>query len=91
MTDAPERIWMDWPGVDRGEPIYDTPPKRGDQPGQTEYIRADLVPAMADRIEALEAALRFGVALIEGDSFGHEWKKGQADFRRMARAALEGK
>jgi hypothetical protein len=33
-------------------------------------------------------ALRFGVDLIEGDSIGHEWKKGQADFRRMARATI---
>jgi hypothetical protein len=33
-------------------------------------------------------ALRFGVDLIEGDSIGHEWKKGQADFRRMARAII---
>jgi len=56
---------------------------------------ADLSIAAADRIEALTAelakaveALRFGVDLIKGDSIGHEWKKGQADFRRMARTTL---
>jgi hypothetical protein len=46
-----------------------------------------LEAARADTKKAVEA-LRFGVDLIKGDSFGHEWKKGQADFRRMARTAL---
>jgi hypothetical protein len=41
-----------------------------------------------DRVAKLVDALRFGVDLIEGDSFGSEWKRGQADFKRMARAAL---
>jgi ATPase subunit of ABC transporter with duplicated ATPase domains len=54
--------------------------------------RADKAEAERDawkaRAEAAEAALRFGVDLIEGDSFGSEWKKGCADFRRMARAHL---
>ena len=41
-----------------------------------------------DRVAKLVEALRFGVDLIEGDSFGSEWIRGQADFKRMARAAL---
>ena len=41
-----------------------------------------------DKLAKAVEALRFGVDLIEGDSIGHEWKKGQADFRRMARAII---
>ena len=41
--------------------------------------------AMAER---LGEAAKFGVDLIEGDSFGSEWKRGCSDFRRIARAAL---
>jgi septal ring factor EnvC (AmiA/AmiB activator) len=47
-------------------------------------IHDDVEAKLAKAVEAL----RFGVDLIEGDSFGHEWKKGQADFRRMARAII---
>jgi hypothetical protein len=47
-----------------------------------------LVRNLTAKLEKAVEALRFGVDLIKGDSFGHEWKKGQADFRRMARAAL---
>ena len=55
-----------------------------------EYIRADLATQRTPdpAVQALVEALRFGVDLIEGDSFGSEWKRGQADFRRKARAAL---
>jgi hypothetical protein len=35
---APERIWLDWPGANRGEPVFNEPPERDTQPGQTEYI-----------------------------------------------------
>jgi hypothetical protein len=52
-----------------------------------EKHRSRAEAAEAKLAQAVEA-LRFGVDLIEGDSFGHEWKKGQADFRRMARATL---
>ncbi len=42
MTNAPERIWLDWPDANRGGIVYNEPPERDTQPGQTEYIRADL-------------------------------------------------
>ncbi len=40
---APDRIWLDWPAANKGDVVYDEPPERDTQPGQTEYIRADLV------------------------------------------------
>jgi hypothetical protein len=43
---------------------------------------------LAEENARLRDALKFGVDLIEGDSFGSEWKRGCADFRRMARAEL---
>jgi hypothetical protein len=54
--------------------------------------RTEELTAERDRLAAenarLRDALKFGVDLIEGDSFGSEWKRGCADFRRMARAEL---
>ena len=50
-------------------------------------LEAKLAECEARLGKAVEA-LRFGVDLIKGDSIGHEWKKGQADFRRMARTTL---
>lgn len=53
MTDeAPERIWLDWPAANKGDPVYDEPPERDTQPGQTGYRRADapLPPAEALRL-----------------------------------------
>lgn len=47
MTDAPERVWLDWPAANKGDPVYDEPPERDTQPGQTEYRRADLPPTLA--------------------------------------------
>lgn len=53
MTDAPERIWLDWPAANKGDVVYDEPPERDTQPGQTEYVRADLVNILrADRDSA---------------------------------------
>lgn len=54
---APKRIWLDWPAAEQGEPVYDKPPERDTQPGQTEYIRHDLHLAAveASRREAWEA------------------------------------
>jgi hypothetical protein len=50
---APERIWLDWPGANKGDVVYDEPPERDTQPGQTEYVRADLVDILrADRDSA---------------------------------------
>lgn len=42
----------------------------------------------ADRVKALEDALKVGIALIEGDATGVEWKKGCRAFIKTARAAL---
>ena len=45
MTDdlkAPERIWLDWPGANKGDPVFDEPPEHYLQAGQTKYVRADV-------------------------------------------------
>jgi hypothetical protein len=49
--------------------------------------RAKAAEAERDR---LRAALQFGFDLIDGDSFGSEWKRGCHDFKMKARAALNG-
>lgn len=38
--DAPKRIWLDWPGANRGDPVFDEPPEHDMQAGQTPYILA---------------------------------------------------
>lgn len=58
MTDAPERIWLDWPVANRGEPVYDEPPERDTDAGQTCYVRADLYEAQAAEIARLREALK---------------------------------
>jgi hypothetical protein len=57
MGDAPERIWLDWPGANRGEPVYDEPPERDTQPGQTGYVRADIHAAVVAERDALREKL----------------------------------
>jgi hypothetical protein len=54
---------------------------------EREWFEEEWVSAV-DKLNKAVEGLRFGVDLIEGDSIGHEWKKGQADFRRMARAII---
>jgi hypothetical protein len=41
MTAPPDRIWLDWPEANRGEPVFDHPPENSFQAAQTCYIRAD--------------------------------------------------
>lgn len=52
MGDAPARIWLDWPDANRGEAVYDEPPERETQPGQTEYLRADIAAAREAELRA---------------------------------------
>ena len=56
---APKRIWLDWPDANRGDAVYDEPPERDTQPGQTEYIRKDASDAAiaAARAEGVRAAM----------------------------------
>ena len=58
MTDAPERIWLDWPDANRGGIVYDEPPERDTQPGQTAYLRAEIAAARVDALQAEVARLR---------------------------------
>lgn len=56
MSEAPERIWLDWPGARHGEPFYTEPPETDTQAGQTEYIRADIactLPAVRPKVKPL--------------------------------------
>ncbi len=59
---APERIWLDWPEANKGGDVFDTPPDRIDQAGQTEYVRADHVQALieAEREACAKLAHSFG-------------------------------
>ena len=68
MSEAPERIWLDWPGARHGEPFYTEPPETDTQAGQTEYIRADIacaLPAVQPDAAAIrEAALREAASVV---------------------------
>ena len=63
MSDTPERIWLDWPGANRGEPVYNEPPERDTQAGQTGYIRMDIAQAQIDA--AVKAERERIAAMIE--------------------------
>ena len=66
---APDRIWLDWPDANRGDVVYDEPPERDTQPGQTEYIRADLHDAAiaAEHIGKAEALNAVGIGNFNHD------------------------
>ena len=88
---APKRIWLDWPDANRGDVVYDEPPERDTQPGQTEYIRADLHDAAiaAARAEGvregmLKAADRLDLA--EHDAEERDWRSGANAFAALAKA-----
>lgn len=53
MSEAPQRIWLDWPDANKGDVVYDEPPERPTQPGQTGYVRADLHDTALDEIVRL--------------------------------------
>ena len=38
--ESPKRIWLDWPGANKGDPVFDEPPEHDMQAGQTPYILA---------------------------------------------------
>lgn len=38
VMDAPERVWLDWPGANRGELVFDEPPENSWQAAQTRYV-----------------------------------------------------
>lgn len=67
--DAPERIWLDWPAANKGDPVYDEPPERDTQPGQTEYVRADLPPTLSDALALPEIAALVEAATLVNQSY----------------------
>jgi len=70
---GPGRVWLDWPGANRGEIVYDEPPERDTQPGQIGYVRADLHTALAARVieqDARIARLTEALALLTDRSAG---------------------
>ncbi|QDP53936.1 MAG: hypothetical protein GOVbin2937_13 [Prokaryotic dsDNA virus sp.] len=77
-TDA----WFNNPGTAR--PVHCIPAKETD----TDLVLAQGIKEAADRIDALEKALREGRDLIAGDATGAEWKRGCSAFLQSARAAL---
>lgn len=61
---GPGRVWLDWPGANRGEIVYDEPPERDTQPGQIGYVRADIHAALAARVIEQDAEIeRLRIAL----------------------------
>lgn len=71
---APERIWLDWPDANRGDAVYDEPPERDTQPGQTEYIRKDASDAAiaAARAEGVrEGMLKAAELYAEGEGWDY--------------------
>ena len=64
---APKRIWLDWPDANRGDVVYDEPPERDTQPGQTEYVRKDASDAAiaAARAEGWNAAIKAAADEVE--------------------------
>lgn len=54
---APEQIWLDWPDANKNDVVYDEPPERDTQPGQTAYIRADIHAAALDLLAMRDAEL----------------------------------
>jgi hypothetical protein len=60
---APERVWLDWPGANKGEPVFDEPPETETQAAQTKYVRADVAEAaVAAAVQAERARCAEGVA-----------------------------
>lgn len=99
MTDAPERIWLDWPAANKGDPVYDEPPERDTQPGQTEYIRADAARAEAEAMvraereawtdKTLDLVLDGSVwSEPDGTRATDEWRRGVTDARKHIAAAI---
>ncbi len=87
MTDAPERIWVDFlaeigQGGGFTERAYETP-----EPGTVPYIRDEVTEEMVER--AARATWNFGVER----GMGLLWESAEEDtresFRHVARAALE--
>lgn len=65
---GPDKVWLDWPQANRGEPVFDNPPENGFQAGQTCYVRRDpAVLAALPEVKALVAAERERCAKIAMD------------------------
>ena len=91
---APERIWLDWPDANRGDVVYDEPPERDTQPGQTEYIRADLHDAAiaAARAEGVREGMLKAAEIASAFASEGKWADGfimAADIAAAIRAAAE--
>jgi hypothetical protein len=56
---APDFIWLDWPDANRGDVVYDEPPERDTQPGQTAYVRRD--PAVLTKLPEVQALIAAAV------------------------------
>lgn len=76
--DAPKRVWLDWPGANRGDPVFDEPPEHAMQPGQTLYILATpealaTSPEVAELVADAVAAERERCAQV-AEQFGVTWE-----------------
>jgi hypothetical protein len=82
---APERIWLDWPDANRGDAVYDEPPERDTQPGQTEYIRKDASDAAiaAARAEGVREGMLKAAEIA--DAHEKRWNDTAYDRRQNGR------
>ncbi len=100
---APERIWLDWPDANKGDVVYDEPPERDTQHGQTGYIRADLHAAALDLLAKRDAelarktkALMVAASVLQGEldrsggePFSGRWSIPAANWRGTVDEALD--
>lgn len=98
---APDRIWLDWPAANKGDPVFDDPPETEFHLGQTEYLARDgetvtaLVNALREATEVVHKA--FVAATMESVNAGpshplavnfDKWRVRCANAEERARAAL---
>lgn len=100
---TPDKVWLDWPQANRGEPVFDNPPENGFQAGQTCYVRRD--PAVLAELPEVQALIRAETERCAGiaDKYhaqAMEWAKsqdwlkghtGETDSSRIAAAIREGR
>jgi hypothetical protein len=82
MGSAPERVWLDWPGANKGEPVYDEPPERVTHAGQIGYLRADIAAAREAELRAEVERLKSERLYIIGWNDG--WQECESQMKAEA-------
>ena len=87
---APKRIWLDWPDANRGDVVYDEPPERDTQPGQTEYVRKDASDAAisAARAEGVREGMLKAAEIAGGMLINSYRADGVVEYRDFVAVAI---